>query len=62
MVANELIDSRKRFMVECFIFKVDLEKVYDHVDWGFLDYMLLRFGFGDTRRGGCKSASLLLPS
>lgn len=49
-------------MVEWFIFKVDLEKVYDHVDWGFLDYMLLRFGFGDTRRGGCKSASLLFPS
>jgi hypothetical protein len=24
------------------IFKVDFEKAYDSVDWGFLDYMLGR--------------------
>lgn len=27
------------------LLKVDLEKAYDHVDWDFLDYMLLHFGF-----------------
>ena len=40
LVANELIDSRKRSKKEGVIFKIDLEKAYDHVDWGFVDYML----------------------
>lgn len=29
------------------LLKVDLEKAYDHVDWDFLEYMLLHFGFDD---------------
>lgn len=29
------------------VFKVDFEKTYDNVDWGFLDYVLLKKGFGD---------------
>jgi hypothetical protein len=29
------------------VFKVDFEKAYDSVDWGFLEYMLQRFGFCD---------------
>ena len=26
-------------------FKIDFEKVYDKVDWNFLRYMLIKFGF-----------------
>ena len=48
LVANELIDSRKRSKAEGVIFKIDLEKAYDHVEWSFIDYMLFRFGFGET--------------
>ena len=51
LVANELIDSRKRSKVEGVIFKIDLEKAYDHVGGNFIDYMLLRFGFGETWQG-----------
>lgn len=29
------------------IFKIDLEKAYDHVEWSFIMYMMRRFGFGD---------------
>lgn len=50
LMANELIDSRKRMKKEGVIFKIDMEKVYDHVEWGFIDYMLGRFGFGVTWR------------
>ena len=48
LIANELIDSRKRSKVDGFLLKIDLEKAYDHVDWNFVDYMLLKFGFGET--------------
>jgi hypothetical protein len=47
VVVNEVIDFAKKSKKECLIFKVDFEKAYDSVDWGFLDYMLRRFGFGD---------------
>lgn len=30
------------------MFKVDFEKAYDKVNWGFLMYMLKRMGFGET--------------
>ncbi|KAK2426239.1 hypothetical protein P8452_40952 [Trifolium repens] len=45
VVVNEVIDFAKKSGKECLIFKVDFEKAYDSVDWGFLDYMLRRFGF-----------------
>ncbi|WJX49459.1 hypothetical protein P8452_35893 [Trifolium repens] len=45
LVVNELVDLAKRQRQECIIFKVDFEKAYDSVDWGFLEYMLRRFGF-----------------
>ena len=30
-------------MVVC---KLDIEKAYDNVDWGFLQYIMERMGFG----------------
>jgi len=35
LVVNELVDYAKRAKRECLIFKVDFEKTYDSVDWGF---------------------------
>ncbi|MCI39297.1 RNA-directed DNA polymerase (Reverse transcriptase), partial [Trifolium medium] len=40
LVVNEVVDLAKRSGKECLIFKVDFEKAYDSVDWGFLEYML----------------------
>jgi hypothetical protein len=45
VVVNEVVDFARKLGKECLIFKVDFEKAYDSVDWGFLDYMLRRFGF-----------------
>ncbi|CAL0325442.1 unnamed protein product [Lupinus luteus] len=51
IIANEIIDeaSRKKDG-NCFIFKVDFEKAYDSVNWGFLLYMMDRMGFCPTWR------------
>jgi hypothetical protein len=45
LVVNEVVDLAKKTGRECLILKVDFEKAYDSVDWGFLEYMLRRFGF-----------------
>jgi hypothetical protein len=45
LVVNEIVDWAKKAKKECLIFKVDFEKAYDSVDWGFLEYMLRRCGF-----------------
>lgn len=41
LIANVLIDSRKKSKSEGVIFKIDLEKAYDHVDWNLVDYYIL---------------------
>jgi hypothetical protein len=55
VVVNEVIDSAKKYGKKCLILKVDFEKAYDSVDWGFLDYMLQRFGFSDKWRAWMKA-------
>ncbi|MCH85394.1 LINE-1 reverse transcriptase like [Trifolium medium] len=50
LVVNEVVDLAKKSGKDCLIFKVDFEKAYDSVDWSFLDYMLVRFGFCDKWR------------
>ncbi|XP_058757184.1 uncharacterized protein LOC131630422 [Vicia villosa] len=46
LVLNEIIDFAKRNVKECLILKVDFEKAYDCVSWGFLRYIFSRLGFG----------------
>jgi hypothetical protein len=55
VVVNEVVDFAKKSGKECIIFKVDFEKAYDSVEWSFLDYMLMRFGFGEKWRGWVKA-------
>jgi len=44
LIVNEVVDLTKRAKRECLILKVDFEKAYDSVDWGFLEYMITRVG------------------
>jgi hypothetical protein len=56
VVVNEVIDFAKKSQKECLVLKVDFEKAYDSVDWGFLEFMLLKFGFCDKWRAWMHSS------
>jgi hypothetical protein len=35
LIINEVVDLAKKWKRECLILKLDFEKAYDSVDWGF---------------------------
>ena len=47
LVVNEVVDLAKKSKRECLILKVDFEKAYGSVDWGFLEYTTRRVGLCD---------------
>lgn len=50
LVANELVDFRMKSRVKGFILKIDLEKAYDHTNWGFTLQTLEQMNFGAKLR------------
>ncbi|RVW21063.1 hypothetical protein CK203_107525 [Vitis vinifera] len=58
IIANEIVDEKRRSGEEGVVFKIDFEKVYDHVSWDFLDHVLEKKGFSPRWRTwmrGCLS-------
>ncbi|RVW38382.1 Transposon TX1 uncharacterized 149 kDa protein [Vitis vinifera] len=56
LIANEIVDERRRSGEEGVVFKIDFEKAYDHVRWDFLDQVLEKKGFSPKWRkwmSGC---------
>ena len=47
MIANEAIDSRLKSNESSVLCKLDIEKVYDYVNWNFLFLVLRKIGFGE---------------
>ena len=45
LIANEIVDEKRRSEEEGVVFKIDFEKAYDHVSWDFLDHVLKKKGF-----------------
>ncbi|RVW90756.1 Transposon TX1 uncharacterized 149 kDa protein [Vitis vinifera] len=59
LIANEIMDERRRSGEEGVVFKIDFEKAYDHVKWDFLDHVLEKKGFSPRWRkwmSGCLSS------
>ncbi|KAJ9678120.1 hypothetical protein PVL29_022881 [Vitis rotundifolia] len=59
LIANEIVDEKKRSGEEGVVFKIDFEKAYDHVSWDFLDHVLEMKGFSHRWRKwmrGCLSS------
>jgi hypothetical protein len=45
LIANEVVDEARRLKKELLLFKVDFEKAYDSVDWGYLEAVMGKMGF-----------------
>jgi len=45
LIANEVVDEIRKSQKELMLFKVDFEKAYDSVDWGYLDFVMGRISF-----------------
>jgi len=45
LIANEVVDEAQKLKKDLLLFKVDFEKAYDSVDWGYLDFVFGRMSF-----------------
>ena len=45
LIANEVVDEARKKKKELMLFKVDFEKAYDSVDWGYLDTVIKCMSF-----------------
>jgi len=45
LIANEVVDEARKLKKKLMLFKVDFEKAYDPVDWGYLDAVMCEMTF-----------------
>ena len=45
LIVNEVVDEARKTNKELMLFKVDFEKAYDSVDWGYLDAVMRKMDF-----------------
>lgn len=47
LVVNELYTWAKKMKKKILLFKVDFDKAFDSINWGYLDSILTQIGFGN---------------
>lgn len=60
MIINEVYTWAKKFKRRTFLFKVDFEKAFNSINWGYLESVMSQMGLGDKWRfwiRGCLSSS-----
>lgn len=60
LIVNEICSWAKKVKRKVLLFKVDFDKAFDSINWGFLDSNLKIMGFGDKWRAwikGCLESS-----
>ncbi|GAU24627.1 hypothetical protein TSUD_289900 [Trifolium subterraneum] len=45
LIVNEIVDDAKRGKKDLLLFKLDFEKAYDSVDWGYLEEVMTKMNF-----------------
>lgn len=61
LIANEVVDEARKSKKDLMLFKVDFEKGYDSVDWGYLDEVMGSMFFRLCGGSGLKSVFVPLP-
>ncbi|RVW92464.1 putative ribonuclease H protein [Vitis vinifera] len=62
LIANEIVDEKKRSGEEGVVFKIDFEKAYDHVSWDFLDHVMEKKGFNPRWRKWMRDDTIFFSS
>lgn len=55
LIANEIFKWAKANKTKAVLLKIDFQKSYDTLNWGFIDHVLDLMGFGRTWRQWIKS-------
>jgi hypothetical protein len=50
LIANEVVNDANKRKKEMLMFKVDFEKAYDFVEWGYLDSVMVKMDFSSKWR------------
>lgn len=50
LIANKVVDVMKKSKKGGLMLKIDFEKAFDSVDWGFLDFIMIKTGFKERWR------------
>ncbi|XP_049399652.1 uncharacterized protein LOC125863652 [Solanum stenotomum] len=61
LIANECVDRRTRGDVAGLMYKLDIEKAFDHVNWNYLLNLLKQMDFGNRWLKGLRQGDPLSP-